>query len=92
MFLHAIIFYLATVNVITFILFGIDKLRAIKNRYRIPEFTLILFSLLFGALGGIFGMYVFRHKTLKPKFFITVPLLLLLQIGIIIWGLWFFYA
>ncbi len=92
MLLNAIIFYLAIINIITFILFGIDKLKAIKNRYRIPEFTLILFSFLFGALGGIFGMYVFRHKTLKPKFFITVPLLLLLQIGVIILGLWFFYA
>lgn len=92
MLFNALIFYLASINIITFILFGIDKLRAIKSRYRIPEFTLVLFSLLFGSLGAIFGMYVFRHKTLKPKFFITVPLLLLLQIGIIIWGLWYFYA
>lgn len=92
MLLNAIIFYLAIINIITFIFFCIDKLKAIKNRYRIPEFTLLLFNFLFGALGGIFGMYVFRHKTLKPKFFITIPLLLLLQIGVIILGLWYFYA
>lgn len=92
MLLKALIFYLAIINIITFILFGIDKFKAIKNRYRIPEFTLILFCFLFGSLGGIFGMYVFRHKTLKPKFFITVPLLLLLQIGAIIWFLGCYYA
>ncbi len=70
-------------SVITFIVFGIDKLKAKKGKRRIKEKTLIWLCVFGGALGGFIGMYFFRHKTLKPKFFISVPIILLLQTGLV---------
>lgn len=58
-------------SIITFILYGIDKRKAIKNQYRIKEKTLLLSSFLFGSIGGILGMYIFRHKT-KHWYFVVV--------------------
>ena len=70
-------------SIITFIVFGIDKQKAKKSKGRIKERTLLYLCILGGALGGFAGMYFFRHKTLKPKFFVSVPIILLLQIGLI---------
>lgn len=67
-------------SVITFFLFGIDKLKAKKGSYRIPEKVLIGFSFFFGAIGGVLGMYFFHHKTRKAKFFVFVPLFAAMQI------------
>lgn len=72
-----ILVYFAGVNVVTFIVYGIDKGRAEHDRYRIRESTLIGLAAVGGALGAVIGMLVFRHKTRKPKFFILVPLLLI---------------
>lgn len=66
-------------NLISFILFFIDKRKAEKKLWRIPESTLILSSV-FGIIGGLCGMYVIRHKTKKTKFYITLPLILILEI------------
>lgn len=74
---------LGFMNIITFIVFGVDKQKAKKSKRRIKEKTLLYFCALGGALGGFAGMYFFRHKTLKPKFFVGVPIILLLQIGLI---------
>ena len=71
------------VNLISFLLMGIDKRRAIKNRWRIPEKTLLGVSALFGALGGTLGMYAFRHKTLHPRFRFGLPAMLVIQIAIL---------
>lgn len=67
-------------SIITFFLFGIDKLKAKKGSYRIPEKVLIGFSFFFGAIGGILGMYFFHHKTRKVKFYVLIPLFTVLQI------------
>ena len=67
-------------SVITFILFGVDKKKAIRHEWRIPEATLLTFSLLSGGIGGIFGMQVFHHKTQKWKFRILVPLFAAAQV------------
>ena len=67
-------------SLVTFILFGADKRRAVRKQWRIPERTLLLFSLFFGAAGAFIGMYVFHHKTRKWKFRIAVPLLMVVQI------------
>ncbi len=66
-------------NIIAFFIYGIDKLKAKKNRWRIPEATLLLFAL-FGPLGAFLGMRIWHHKTKKAKFFITVPLFLIINI------------
>lgn len=68
-------------NLISFLLFAIDKRKAVKNKWRIPEATLILSSV-FGIFGGFCGMYIIRHKTKKPKFFIGLPLILIAEIAL----------
>ncbi|MBQ7901219.1 MAG: DUF1294 domain-containing protein [Clostridia bacterium] len=70
-------------NIFTFFVFGIDKLFAVKKRWRISEKALLLFSLLFGATGGILGMIVFCHKTRKPKFRVLMPIFYIFNIIVI---------
>lgn len=68
--------YLFLINAAGFLLMLIDKRRAIKNRWRIPEKTLLLFALLGGGFGVLLGMKLARHKTKKPVFSIGVPIIL----------------
>lgn len=75
-----LLIYLAAVNLLTFSLFGIDKSRARRHAWRIPEATLFLFVLLFGAFGGWLGMRLFHHKTLHPLFKWGVPAVLIGQL------------
>ncbi|MCR4956647.1 MAG: DUF1294 domain-containing protein [Lachnospiraceae bacterium] len=70
-------FYFLVVNAISFILMGVDKKKAIKGEYRIPEKTLFLFPVLGGAIGGTLGMCFFHHKTKHYYFRIGFPLLVL---------------
>lgn len=74
---------LLALNLISFFLMGHDKQCARKNRRRVPEKTLFLSAILFGALGGTLGMYVFRHKTKHWYFKVFFPLLVFLQAGIL---------
>ena len=78
------IIYFIIINIISFLLFGIDKKRAIKKEYRISEYTLISISFLGGAIGSILGMIFFHHKTKKSKFIILIPIALLINIFILI--------
>lgn len=80
MVLEAIVIYLAAVNIITFIMFGADKARAAKGRWRISEAALILAALLGGSTGALAGMRIFHHKTKHRKFTIGIPVILALQI------------
>lgn len=80
MLIKIIIYYIIFINIGNFLLFAIDKHLAIKNKERIPESTLILLSALGGALGGLCAMYLFRHKTRHAKFYILLPLFLILHI------------
>ena len=66
-----------------FVLYGIDKLKAVKKCRRIRESTLTLSAFLFGGVGAIFGMVVFNHKTSKAKFRVAVPLSVLLNAAVI---------
>ena len=77
--------YLIFINILLFILMGIDKYNAIKNKIRIPENVLLSLSLIGGSIGGILGMFIFHHKTKKLKFKILFPLFLLINILIIIY-------
>ncbi|NLW65311.1 MAG: DUF1294 domain-containing protein [Clostridiales bacterium] len=72
--------YLAIITLATFIVFGIDKLKARRGRRRISEAALMTLCAFGGSLGGLAGMYVFRHKTLHRKFTAGVPLILLFQV------------
>lgn len=75
--------YLAAVNLIGFVLMGIDKHRAKKRGFRIPEATLFVIALIGGSIGSILGMYTFRHKTRHRRFVYGMPLILILQILIL---------
>ena len=66
------------INLIVFAMYGIDKHKAIHDQWRIPEATLLL-AAVFGPIGALIGMRVFHHKTKKPKFYITVPLILIAE-------------
>ena len=59
---------------------GIDKLKAKRGSWRIPENTLFMFTILGGGVGTILGMYIFRHKTKKKKFTVGMPIILILEI------------
>ena len=79
-----VVIYLLTINVITFLAMLIDKKKAEKGRWRIKESTLLTLALIGGSIGEVLGMHIFRHKTKKPRFFIGVPVMLVLQIILLI--------
>lgn len=76
--------YLVAINVTAFLAAAVDKRRAKRGRWRLPERTLWLLALLCGSAGLYFGMLVFRHKTQRPLFRFGVPALLVLQAGILL--------
>lgn len=78
--LTAIIVILLVMNLISFALMGVDKVKAKKGAWRIPEKTLFLATALFGGLGGTLGMHLFRHKTKHWYFKYGFPALLVVQI------------
>ena len=82
---------LALLNLLSFSLYGIDKLRAERGMWRIPEATLLWSAVLFGALGAFLGMSLFRHKTKHAVFIVVVTLSLVAQAlvcaGVIFFGL-----
>ena len=75
--------YLVLMNLVTFWVYGADKRRARRGRWRVPERTLFLLPLLGGSIGALAGMRVFHHKTRKTKFRLGVPVALLLWLLLI---------
>lgn len=78
-----IINYIIFINILLFILMGIDKRKAKLHKWRISEKTLFIFSLLGGSIGGILGIYFFKHKTRHLKFTFGFPIILILQLIIV---------
>ena len=79
-----LLIYFAAMNLIGFALMGIDKYKAKKRAFRIPEATLFIVALIGGSIGSILGMYAFRHKTRHFIFVYGMPLILVLQIILMI--------
>ena len=79
-----IILYVAAVNVVSFLMMGIDKRKAIKRAFRIPESTLFVLAIIGGSIGSIIGMHLFRHKTRHWYFLYGMPVILALQIILIL--------
>lgn len=81
-YMKIILYYLLAVNLLTFISYGIDKWKARRNRWRIPEATLLLLAALGGSIGALLAMRVFRHKTQHKKFRYGVPAILIVQMAV----------
>ena len=94
--LHFIIIYLAIVNITAFVMYGIDKWRAVSNRTsqghrkskkkqkrRIPESTLLGIAIIGGSIGALAGMQIWHHKTLHKKFRYGIPFIIIIQVAIV---------
>lgn len=75
-----IIIYVCVVNVIAFLMYGLDKVKAKRRQWRTPESTLLGVAVIGGSIGAFLGMQIFHHKTKKPKFYIGVPAIFILQV------------
>lgn len=84
--LHTLLtFYILCINVVTLIVYGIDKYKAKKAKWRISEATLLLLAILGGSIVAWIGMKIWHHKTMHKKFKYGVPAILLIQIAAMIY-------
>ncbi len=83
--LKYVLYYLAAINLVTFLVYGIDKWRAKCGAWRVSEKTLFVLPLLGGSVGAIAGMRAFHHKTKHWYFKYGLPLILLLQLALLVW-------
>ena len=79
-----ILLYLLLINAVGFLLMLVDKFKAKKNLWRIPEATLMTVAALGGSIGSLLGMYTVRHKTKHVKFTVGIPAILILQIALVL--------
>ena len=80
-----ILYYFLGINATAFVIFRIDKLKAKKGKWRIPESTLLLLAIIGGSIGAWLGIKVWHHKTLHKKFKYGIPLIVIIQIVIAIY-------
>ena len=83
--LHICLFYLATINIVTFLIYGIDKWKAKRSKWRVSETALLVLAVIGGSIGAWLGMKTWHHKTLHKKFKFGVPLILTAQILLLIY-------
>lgn len=74
--------YLIIINIVSFAFMGADKRKARREKRRVPESTLFLLAVIGGSVGGIAGIYAFRHKTLHKQFTFGFPIILILQVAL----------
>ena len=77
--------YLIAINVVTFFMYGIDKWKAKRSKWRISEATLLSLAVIGGSIGAWLGMRVWHHKTMHKKFQFGIPLIIVAQVAMIIW-------
>lgn len=80
-----ILIYLFAINIITFFMYGIDKWKAKRSKWRISETTLLGLAVIGGSIGAWLGMRVWHHKTMHKKFQLGIPLIIVAQIVLVIW-------
>ena len=80
---HIVLIYLAAINIITFFLYGIDKWKAKRAKWRIEESTLLWWTVFGGSIGALIGMKTWHHKTLHKKFKYGVPAILIAQMVLV---------
>ena len=86
--IHIALIYCTAINVVTFFLYGIDKWKAKRLKWRVSEAALIWMAVLGGSIGAWLGMKVWHHKTQHAKFKYGLPLILLMQI-VTVGGIWY---
>jgi uncharacterized membrane protein YsdA (DUF1294 family) len=80
---EALLYCLLVINVVTFLVYGIDKVKAKQGSWRISEATLLILAVIGGSIGAFLGMKVWHHKTMHKKFKYGLPLILLAQMSLI---------
>ena len=80
---EALLYYLIAINIVTFLVYGIDKWKAKQGSWRISEATLLILAAIGGSIGALLGMKIWHHKTMHKKFKYGLPLILIIQIILI---------
>ena len=83
--MNIILGYLLAVNIATFFLYGIDKYKAKKGRWRISEITLLLMAVIGGSIGAWAGMRLWHHKTMHKKFKYGIPVIIIMQVALVVY-------
>ncbi|MGM9777156.1 MAG: DUF1294 domain-containing protein [Prevotella sp.] len=83
--MNLILYYLLAVNIATFFLYGIDKYKARKGRWRISEATLLLMAVFGGSIGAWAGMRLWHHKTMHKKFKYGIPIIIIIQVTLAVY-------
>ena len=83
--MEEIICYILAVNIVTFLLYGIDKYKAKKNQWRISEATLLTMAAIGGSIGALAGMRLWHHKTMHKKFKYGIPLIIIMQVALAVY-------
>ena len=80
---ETVIYYLIIINIVTFLVYSIDKLKAKKSLWRVRENSLLMLAILGGSIGAWLGMKVWHHKTLHKKFRYGIPAIIIIQLAVI---------
>ena len=83
--MNIILGYLLAVNIATFFLYGIDKYKAKKGRWRISEAILLLMAVIGGSIGAWAGMRLWHHKTMHKKFKYGIPIIIIIQVALAVY-------
>ena len=83
--MNIILYYLLAVNIVTFLLYGIDKYKAKKGKWRISEATLLTMAAIGGSIGAWAGMRLWHHKTMHKKFKYGIPVIIILQVALAVY-------
>lgn len=78
-------YYLLAINIVSFFLYGIDKYKAKKGRWRISEATLLMMAVIGGSIGAWAGMRLWHHKTMHKKFKYGIPIIIILQVCLVVY-------
>ena len=79
------LYYLIFINIITFMMYGIDKQKAKKGKWRISEATLLMMAIVGGSIGAWAGMRIWHHKTMHKKFQYGIPAIIIMQIALVVY-------
>lgn len=78
-------YYLLAINIVSFFLYGIDKYKAKKNKWRISEATLLMMAVIGGSIGAWAGMRLWHHKTMHKKFKYGIPIIIIMQVCLVVY-------